>query len=164
MRATSKAGDNRLLTRWPRSEQLARGWRIGARIEIVSSLLGPPIPESPPLGRGDLPFFPPAPHSLVMQFGVILGEPDAASDLRAEGMLVGRILLLSGMAVWVLGRAVETTPDLHARIEVIRQSFLLSRPKGAARADRVHGWAWNGESEGVPTLIDVSIAVPRQEP
>lgn len=148
-------GQDRVLTGWQIPAELAQGWRLAAVIFTPSTTFRASFAE-PRISDGGLVLWFPAPTSPEhLRFYVLLGEHDGPG-LTVDNVVddVGRMVLKSGIRVWVVADVITMTEEHQQAVESIRAQL-------ARQADTESiGWAW-GEVEGIPNLLDLTSVLPR---
>lgn len=134
-------GENRLVRRWPVTEEVAPSWRHAVTILTATSMLGPGHEDTPP-SDGIIAWFPAPASGWALRFDVLLGEPDysplTVNDCIGE---VGRIELASGKPVWVVASEVCSDEHYEAGLAQLRARAAQHADAGGL-SDRARGWSW----------------------
>jgi hypothetical protein len=130
-------GQNRLLSRWERTAELAPGWRHAVSVHMTRASLTTHLDESK---LEKVAFYPPPDLGDMVRFMLLLGEPGGA-ELKVNGALdVGSLQLPNGGMVGVIVNYQPMNQDNINTIDTLRAQMLAAVTATGARGNRSFAW------------------------
>lgn len=148
-------GQDRLIARFDKPDELSPGWRHGCTIVITNSNLGLGPFQEKKVKRGEVAFFPAPDDPFGLRFDLYLGQPDATGSLTFNDSVgtVGMMTLRSGLRVGIVAHEVPVNDVYEAGLKQLRESAST----GLSAEDGARGWAFGpSQDDGAPVVIDLS--------
>jgi hypothetical protein len=149
-------GENRLLSRWEQTAELAPGWRHAVSVHMTRASLTTHLDES---RLEKVAFYPPPDPGDMVRFMLLLAEPGGA-ELKVNGALdVGSLQLPNGGMVGVIMGYQPMNQDNVDTIDALRAQMLAAVTAAGARGNR--SFAWGHLAGGAVLLTDPGAIEPR---
>lgn len=142
-------GEDRVLSRWDRTPELAPGWRHAVSVHMSRASLVTNLDE-PRLGK--VAFFPPPDEGDMVRFMLLLAEPGGAELKVNDALDVGALDLPNGGMVVVIMDYQPMDQNNIDSMSALRAQMLAAVTAAGARGNRP--FAWGRLTSGAVLLTD----------
>lgn len=146
-------GEDRVITRYDPSPEVAQGWRFAAQILVPTTSLRPRFPEKAASDKRAISWWLPPRPGWTLGFHIFLGDDTRDPNFTVQCVgVVGSIELPGNAIVWVLAEELNST-EQEAQIEELREA-MKNNKKPSTTYPAAAAWATENET-GRPVVYDL---------